>query len=507
MSDRRMPPTSITAIIRQLGPGLIIAASIVGSGELIATTLTGAAAGISLLWLIILGCLIKVFVQIEIGRATIISGKETLSALDTIHGPRIKGRGNWIVWYWFVMWVCSISQLGGIVGGCGQALAIVCPITAQGKLFVERNREVIADQLKTTAPKIAEEIELTELSKVADEELRVEASQEAANMERGSLDDRLWCIPIALFTSILLLRGKYGVIQSVSTVLVAIFTAVTLGNVIMLQRLPQWGISASELVQGLSFGLPQTGEPWAAVAIALSTIGIIGVGAAELIQYPYWCLEKGYARWTGDNDGSPQWIEAARGWLRVMKVDAWCSMVIYTFATIAFYILGAAILHRAGLIPADSMLLQTLLTMYTPVFGSWATPLFTVGAIVVLYSTFFVANASHARTFTDGLCVVGVVTDDVPTRTFWIRALSAAFPLLCLVIYWIYPRPGVLVLISGAAQTLMLPMLGYAALVFRYRDTPVALRPSKIWDCFLWCSVFVMAVIACWSLYVYSTKL
>ncbi len=37
------PPTTLPGILRQLGPGLIIAGAIVGSGELIATTATGAA--------------------------------------------------------------------------------------------------------------------------------------------------------------------------------------------------------------------------------------------------------------------------------------------------------------------------------------------------------------------------------------------------------------------------------------------------------------------------------
>ncbi len=52
----RRAPRSAATILRQLGPGFIMAASIVGSGELIATTKTGGEAGISLLWLIIIGC-------------------------------------------------------------------------------------------------------------------------------------------------------------------------------------------------------------------------------------------------------------------------------------------------------------------------------------------------------------------------------------------------------------------------------------------------------------------
>ena len=58
------PPKTFWGVVRHLGPGLIIAGSIVGSGELIATTKSGAPAGFSLLWVILLGCSIKVFVQV-----------------------------------------------------------------------------------------------------------------------------------------------------------------------------------------------------------------------------------------------------------------------------------------------------------------------------------------------------------------------------------------------------------------------------------------------------------
>ena len=88
----RTPPRSIPGILRQLGPGLIIAGAIVGSGELIATTKTGAQAGFWLLWLIIVGCVIKVFVQVEFGRYAISSGEGTMSAMDAVPGPRLRCR-------------------------------------------------------------------------------------------------------------------------------------------------------------------------------------------------------------------------------------------------------------------------------------------------------------------------------------------------------------------------------------------------------------------------------
>jgi len=73
----------------EVEPGLIVAGSIVGSGELIATTATGAQAGFWLLWLILIGCVIKVFVQIELGRYSIVTGQTTMAGLNQVPGPVI----------------------------------------------------------------------------------------------------------------------------------------------------------------------------------------------------------------------------------------------------------------------------------------------------------------------------------------------------------------------------------------------------------------------------------
>lgn len=52
--------------------------------------------------------------------------------------------------------------------------------------------------------------------------------------------------------------------------------------------------------------------------------------------------------------------------MNVLRRDAWCSMAIYTIATLAFYLLGAAILGRVGLNPGGFELVRTLTAMYEP---------------------------------------------------------------------------------------------------------------------------------------------
>src|SRR2546426_9258466 len=95
------PPRSLSKTMRRIGPGIILAASIVGSGELIATTTLGAQVGYAALWIILLSCIIKPVVQAELGRYTIASGDTGLEALDHLPGPRL-GVG-WLVWAWAAM--------------------------------------------------------------------------------------------------------------------------------------------------------------------------------------------------------------------------------------------------------------------------------------------------------------------------------------------------------------------------------------------------------------------
>jgi Mn2+/Fe2+ NRAMP family transporter len=293
--------------------------------------------------------------------------------------------------------------------------------------------------------------------------------------------------------------GRYRLIQSLSTVLVASFTLLTILNLFLLQREPAWRVDFQEFLSGLTLGLPASDGNINPIGTALATFGIIGVGAAELVVYPYWCLEKGYARFTGHNDGSAAWQARAAGWMRVMRFDAWGAMAVYTFSTVAFYLLGAAVLHRVGLNPEKSDMVRTLAVMFVPVFSDWASAVFLFGAIAVLYSTFFVANASHARVFSDALRVIGLIEEDEQTRERWVRGLSGFFPILCVIIYLLYQAPAQLVLISGIAQGIMLPMLAGAALFFRYRRCVPGLRPGRLWDVMLWLSAAAMLVTGGWT--------
>ena len=176
-------------------------------------------------------------------------------------------------------------------------------------------------------------------------------------------------------------------------------------------------------------------------------------------------------------------------------MDALASFVVYTTATVAFFLLGAATLKRVGLEPGNDELIPTLAGMYEPVFGSWAVSVFLVGALAVLYSTFFVAQASFALLFSDAVKILGWGSGSDEDVRRWRQRFRMFLPCTCLAIYLLWPKPVMLVLLGGLAQALILPILGGAALYFRYRRTPEGLTPGRRWDACLWLSCLGFLVV------------
>lgn len=426
MSDVLNPPRHWLATASHLGPGLIISASIVGSGELIVTPKVGAALGFSMLWFIIFGCIVKVFVQIELARFAIVERVTTLEALNSVPGPRL--RVSWLMWLWLFMYLGLVFQIGGLIGGCVL-------------IFETMN----------------------------------------FNVSREAL-----LIAITASGAVLLVTGRYKVVEVGATMMVAAFTLSTIVAMIALQWTP-YRVSSAQLAEGLKFRLPPS------FTVAFAAFGIIGVGASELIYYPYWCLEKGYARHIGPRDNTPEWRGRMLGWLRVLHTDAVLSMLIYTGATIAFYILGAAVLHGQGLQVTDREMIDTLGQMYRQTLGAAGAWIFLIGAFAVLYSTFFVATASNARLFANAIEVFGLARyPDEAARLRAVRTACVALPIASGTAYFMFQQPVILVLIGAIGQALMLPFLGAAAVYFHHRRLAGVIHSGAPWTLFLWLSALAM---------------
>src|SRR5580693_7566921 len=226
------PPHSLSKAIRQIGPGLILAASIVGTGELINTTSLGAKAGFSLLWLIVLSCVIKVFVQVELGRYAITHGKSTLAAFDSLPGPRAGV--SWLCWLWLIMMLTTQAQIAAMEGTVGQAAHMAFPGAS--------------DAVANAAGRLVE----------------------SWGPYLASHEEYFWAGVTTLAAILLLLSGGYRRLERITTILVAAVTLFTVASVLILQ-FTTFRITWPELASGFKPVVPA-----AAVALAFSAFGITG---------------------------------------------------------------------------------------------------------------------------------------------------------------------------------------------------------------------------------------
>jgi manganese transport protein len=455
-SDIQEPPATLWAALRKIGPGIVLAGTIVGSGELLLTTGLGAKHGFIFLWLILFSCVIKVFVQVELGRYAISSGKPTLGALQEV---RVFGMsGTWLLWWWLIMLVCTVFQLGGMTGTIGQALNLVFPQFADGCA-------VIAN--------------------------RISADAAGLFQERREFP---WAITVCLLTIALIYGGSYRRIEWLTTVIVVCVTLITVVAAVSLYA-TDYPVRLEAVKEGFKFQIPPDGIPF-----AFAVFGITGVGATELFYYPYWCLEKGYARYVGYADGSPEWERRAKGWIRVLYLDAWISMVVFTVSTVAFYVMGAAVLHPQGLVPEGTVLIDTLSQMYVAPFGQWARLVFLVGASAVLFKTLYLSCAGNSRLTVDFLNLVGFTKVSTPeARARLIKRYCLVFPTLALLLYVFAQKPGLMVAIGGIAQAATLPMIAIATIYFRYRKVDPRLKPNWMVDVCLVIAVVSIVVVAVYS--------
>ncbi|HEV3122182.1 MAG TPA: Nramp family divalent metal transporter, partial [Isosphaeraceae bacterium] len=314
--------------------------------------------------------------------------------------------------------------------------------------------------------------------------------------------EHVWATLTGLAAMALLLSGGYRRLEKITTALVAMVTLITVACVIGLPWTPPpTQFTLADVATGFTFQLPAT------AALAFSTFGITGVGASELVAYPYWCIEKGYARAAGKRAGDEGWAARARGWLKVMQLDAWFSMVVFTLATVAFYLLGAATLHPKGIVPEGAGMIRELSEMYKTL-GTWTVPVFLIGAWAVLFKTLYVATAGNSRLTADFLALAGIWRHRGPAgRDRVVNVFCVVYPSLALALYFLFREPRTLVLIGGYAQGLMLPLIAGATLYLRYRDADARVAPSRVTDLFTWIAAVTISLVALYSLYNLVTDL
>ena len=429
-STIKEPPVRLLDKFKFLGPGFILSASIVGSGELIATTVLGAKAGFAALWIIIISCLAKVAVQLEFGKHAILTGERAMQAFNKLPGPHF-GKGSWSVWTVFIGMSMKVVQVGGVLGGAAVIINMIFP----------------------------------------------------------AISVTLWSMVLAISVALLIYNGKYSRVEKLSLVMISMFTAFTLTALVSLQFTP-YHFTFQEVLGAVRFDFsPEI------MGFAIGAFGITGVASDEIIAYNYWCLEKGYAAYVGPREETDVWKSRARGWISVMYLDAIVAMFFYTVVTVAFYLLGAAVLYERGEVPVGNQVIETLALVYTQTLGEGAKLAYLIGGFVVLYSTLFAALAAWTRVFSDASSQFGWIDFyNRDQRSKLIALLAWVFPSLWALMYLFINLPVLMVLSGGVIGAFMLLIVVFAALHFKYaRKYHIA---SSVWyDVAFWISVISIMLV------------
>jgi Mn2+/Fe2+ NRAMP family transporter len=115
------PPQLLTRLGR-VGPGLAIAATGVGAGDLIAASVAGLRFGTALAWAVLLGAVLKYVLNEGIARWQLGEDRTVLSAV-------VERFPRWVTWYlavYFVLWTAAVAA--GLAAACGIAAATLWPV-------------------------------------------------------------------------------------------------------------------------------------------------------------------------------------------------------------------------------------------------------------------------------------------------------------------------------------------------------------------------------------------
>lgn len=440
-ADIREPPKGWGPSLRFLGPGMITSAAVVGSGELLTATALGAKAGFMLLWLVFVSTFVKVGIQIELGRWSISTGKGAITGYSDVP-PKIAGKG-WPAWLSLLMFLQFIIGQAGVIGASGLAMSMLLPVG--GDPF-----------------------------------------------SRASIGT--WVAVLVMIAIAIHISNQYTVVERISTVLVVLIAVFAVLTVLAVQVTPMaW--TAVDIASGLQFKLTA-----GSMGLALAMFGMTGVGAGEITAYTYWCVEKGYAAWTGPNDGTDAWVRRARGWVGVMKKDAWVSWGIYTLSTAAFYILGAAVLNPQGLVPEGNHVMEVIASIFSSTLGAWGGVIFLIGAALALFKTIIANVPSLGRQLGNTLSVFGAFNwSNRRARDRWMKVIMIVLPISWGVLAVVVSSPLALVIIAGVLSSIYLMGVVVATLYLSWKETDARIKDGRPWMIYLIISalaVFAVGVIS-----------
>lgn len=403
--------------VKWLGPGFLWMVSAAGSGELLFSPRVGSLYGYTLLWALLAAVLFKWFINREIGRYTVCTGETIIEGFSKLRGP-----ANWALYLiLFPQLFVAVATIAGLAGSAGTALIVAFP---------------------------------------------------------G--DIRIWTIGSVIAAAILVVWGKFRVVELIATVLAVTLSAAAL--VAAITVLPD----AGSLASGLLPSLPATvryGEilPW---------LGFMLSGAAGMIWYSYWIQKKGYGAASAVNGTERRKANRytdedkrkLKGWIRQMTIDNNFAVFGTLLVTVSFLILGAELLKPRGLVPEENKVAEVLGHLLGTIWGAPGFWFMILAIFVGFWDTVLSDQDGFGRMFAGGFRLLlspfhlkGKWNDETFLKNLVVIVVATLLPII---LYLLVGEPVRLLKIAGMIEAVHIPVLVVLTLLLNRRTLPPGLRPS-----------------------------
>lgn len=124
------PPSRLRRALAVIGPGVLVAATGVGAGDLATAAFTGSALGVTVLWAVLLGAGLKLALTEGLARFQLATG-------ETLLEGAVRRLGPWVAWIflpYLLLWSFFVGS--ALMSACGVTLVAMVPVLepATGKV-------------------------------------------------------------------------------------------------------------------------------------------------------------------------------------------------------------------------------------------------------------------------------------------------------------------------------------------------------------------------------------
>ena len=431
------PPRSFFSKLRFLGPGFILSASIVGSGELIATTVLGAKGGFITFWVILVSCFVKVAIQLEFGKNAIITGKTLMFSFAKLPGPTFK-KGNWAIWATFLLTLLKILQVGGMLGGSAIAISMLFP----------------------------------------------------------QIPILIWALILGILLSFLIYKNYYSIIEKTSILMVAGFTLLTLASVLAISFTP-FGFTFSDVMSGLRFELPPDLVFIAIGAFGITGVASDEIIAytywcQEKGYANHTGINDGSEEWQLRANG---WIKIMQ--LDAIVAMVIYTLVTAAFYLLGASILygqkeipeGNELINSLASIYTQSLGSEA---RFAYLAGAFFVLYSSVFATLAYWSRLFPDIFGQLG---------WINPDSTTDRKKWVAILAWLFPCLWVIAYLFVEMPTFMILSGGVVGSVLLLIVVFAAIIFRFQNKFLKIASGPVSELMFWLSVASIASVSIYGIF------